>query len=85
MRVTRRRLFGTIAVGGLQPVSLSGQPPVVDVSSLGVVSDAHGVPLSPARLRVIAPAWQSRSGQRASLRSFAVEERVEPTQGIQVK
>jgi hypothetical protein len=82
MPVSRRRLFQSLAltVGCSTPV----QPaePAISLDVLRNVSAAHGINLSDDRLRVVQPVLEQRAPQLQTLRDFAVEDTVAPTQGI---
>lgn len=77
MRVSRRKLFGAVA--------LAAPAQAAEPGALMAVAEAHGVRLSEARMRVIEPVLESRRAQRESLRAFEIEQGVEPTQGIRGK
>jgi hypothetical protein len=66
MTFSRRRLWGSLL---LAPAA-QGQ------------ETACGVPLSDGRLRVLKPILDNRKSQLDVLRRFAIDDAVEPTQGI---
>jgi len=77
MSVSRRKLFGAVAL--VAPVQAA------EPGAIAAVAEAHGVSLSPERLRVIERVLASRKAQRETLRLFEIGESVEPTQGIRRK
>lgn len=66
MTFSRRRIWGTLL---LAPAAQAQDT-------------ACGVPLSDERLRVLKPVLDNRKGQLDALRRFAIDDAVEPTQGI---
>jgi hypothetical protein len=58
--------------------------PAVTLDALRDVSAAHGSNLSDDRLRVVKPVLENNLAQLRSLRDFAVDDTVAPTQGILV-
>ena len=76
MAVSRRRIWGTLL---LAPAA---QAQTQDLDAIRAVAAAHGVPLAVERLPVLKPILENRRAQVESLRRFAIDDTVEPTQGI---
>lgn len=74
MIVNRRRFFAAAALTGMV---VEGQ----NVDAARNVSAAHGVALSDERLRVLRAVLARRPAQLQMLRSFVVDDSVEPTHG----
>ena len=78
MTFSRRRIWGTLL---LAPAA-QAQDTARELDAIRAVAAAHGVPLSDERLRVLKPILDNRKSQLDALRRFAIDDAVEPTQGI---
>jgi len=74
MAISRRRIWGSLL---LAPAAQAQ-----DLEAIRAVAAAHGVPLTGERLSVLQPIIENRRTQVEALRRFAIEDTVEPTQGI---
>ena len=82
MKVSRRRLFYSLAVTAGGSAAAEGAEPGISLDVLRDVSAYHGTNLSDDRLRVVKPVLEHRLPELRTLRDFQVDSGVEPTQGI---
>lgn len=78
MAVSRRRMWASLL---LAPAA-QAQDPAHDLDAIRHVAAAHGIPLSDDRLRVLKPILENRKTSLNNLRRFAIDDAIEPTQGI---
>lgn len=72
--VSRRRMFGAAA--------LAGGGVAAQETGLAPVARAHGMALSPERLRVLAPVLARREEMLRTLREFVIDDRLGPMPGV---
>jgi hypothetical protein len=82
MEVSRRQLFGCLALTAGCNTVVKGAEPATSLDALRTVSAANGINLSDDRLRVLKPVLEQRLTQLHVLRDFAVGDAIAPTQGI---
>ena len=82
MRVSRRRLFYSLAATAGCGGSADAAEPAISLDVLRAVSAFHGTDLSDDRLRAVQPVLEHRSAEVRALRDFKIDSAVEPTQGI---
>jgi hypothetical protein len=78
MAISRRRIWGSFL---LAPAA-QAQEQTRDLDTIRHVAGAHGVPLTDDRLRILKPILENRKAQLDTLRRFAIDDVIEPTQGI---
>jgi hypothetical protein len=70
MSVSRRRMFQTLAAGGLASADLRD------------VATAHGAALTEERLKILEPVLERRKRQLQALRDFKIDDSIAPTTGM---
>jgi len=80
--MNRRRLLHSLALTGAVGKAAEGAEVAIPLEVLRNVSAAHGANLSDERLTAVKPVLEHRLPQLRALRDFAVDDTVEPTQGI---
>jgi hypothetical protein len=82
MRVSRRRLFYSLAGAAGCGASAEAAEPAISLDVLRDVSKFDGTNLSDERLRAVQPVLEHRVSETQALREFKLDDAVEPTQGI---
>ncbi len=82
MRLSRRRLFYSLAGAASCGARAEAAEPAISLDVLRDVSAFHGTNLSDERLRAVQPVLEHRLAEVRALRDFKIDDTVEPTQGI---
>ena len=81
MIASRRRLLQSFVVSAAYTPAAEVPDAIITIEALRHVSEAHGIHLGDDRLRVVKPVLEQRKSQLRTLRDFAIEDAVAPTQG----
>lgn len=68
--ISRRRVFQSLAL-----TAAAGSAAAATPEQLRAVGNAHGLPLSDERLRLLAPILERREAQLKTLREFEIDDR----------
>ena len=82
MTVTRRRLFGALAVTFGYGQAGRAADPEISLEALRNVSTFDGIKLRDERLRVITKVLRERLSRLETFRNFEIDDAVAPTPGI---